>query len=76
MSDAPISSKKVEKKKGYDEWELDDAVRTLIRAEEIKDDEPLMKAIKPHLDKKVKAVKSIADLKRIASEKDKENKDD
>lgn len=52
------------------EWELEDAVRTLVKAEEIKQDKALMKQLGPHLDKKVKAIKSIADLKRVKKERD------
>jgi len=57
-----------DKKKGYDDYELDDAVRTLVRAEEIKQDKKLMKACQDRLDKKVKAVKSLADLKQRKKE--------
>jgi len=38
------------KKKGYDDWEIDDALRTLTRAEEINNDPELMKLV----DKKIK----------------------
>jgi hypothetical protein len=47
----------------YDEWFLEDAARTLLRAEEIKTDKKLMKALQPHLNKKAKAYKSLADLR-------------
>lgn len=56
------------KKSGYDDYELDDAVRTLVRAEEIKQDKKLMKACGDRLDKKVRAVKSIADLRQRKNE--------
>ncbi len=62
------------KKNGYDEWEIDDAVRTLVRAEEIKQDPKLMKACSSALTKKLKAVKSIADLKKRRDDYDKSKK--
>jgi hypothetical protein len=52
-----------EKEKGYDKWELEDAARTLVRAEEIKGDKKLMDALGPYLDKQVGAYKSIAQLR-------------
>lgn len=39
----------------YKDWEIDDAVRTLIHAEEIKQDEELMKIIAPKIQKCAKA---------------------
>lgn len=60
------------KKKGYDDYELDDAVRTLVRAEEIRQDGKLLKAIQGRLDKKVRAVKSLADLKQKKYEMNKD----
>jgi len=61
---------KEEKKKGkWDDWELDDMVNTIIRAEEIKNDPEKMKAIGSRMDKKVKAVKSLSDLKKVRDEK-------
>lgn len=52
---------------GYDDWELDDACRTLAKAEEIKADAALMAAIKPLLEKKAKAYKSLAQLKQMGA---------
>jgi hypothetical protein len=45
-----------------DDWELEDAVRTLARAEEIKQDEKLMGKIRPMLDKKVKSIEALKEL--------------
>lgn len=45
------------KKPKYDEWEIKDAVRTLIRAEEIKQDKELMSFVAPELEKQSKAIK-------------------
>lgn len=41
---------------------------TLMRAEEIKNDPKKMKHIGPHLEKKQKAIKSIADLRKRAKD--------
>ena len=56
-------------KKEYDEYMCKDAVETLQKAEEIKSDAGLMKAIQPMLHKKVKAIKSLDDLRTLAKEK-------
>jgi hypothetical protein len=45
-----------------DDWELEDAVRTLARAEEIKQDEKMMGKIRPMLDKKVRSIEALKDL--------------
>ena len=58
------------KKEGFDDWEINDMTRTIIEAEEIKQDPEKMKAIQGALDKKVKAVKSIDDLKSVKAERD------
>lgn len=50
------------KKPKYDEWEIKDAVRTLIRAEEIKQDKELMAFVAPELEKQSKAIKSAAEI--------------
>ena len=55
------------KEKEYDDYELEDACRTLQRAEEIKAAAPMMKALKPHLDKKAKAYKSLAELRQMGA---------
>ncbi len=57
-----LKEKKMEGK--YDPEELQEKADTLMEAEEIKADHDLMKALSPYLDKKAKAVKSIADLKK------------
>jgi hypothetical protein len=63
------------KVKGYDEYELKDAVRTLRRAEEIKADKKLMAALKPFIAKEAKAMNKVAsqinsrsDLRKKANE--------
>ena len=68
-----VVSEGAEKKEEYAKYELEDAARTLVRAEEIKSDKKLMDALGPYLDKQVGAYKSIAQLraksKRLANEK-------
>ncbi len=49
-----------------DKHELEEAIRTLAKAEEIKQDSDLMSKIKPQLDKKVK---SIDGLKKLYEDK-------
>ncbi len=55
----PVKDKKIN---GFDEFEIDDAARTLLRAEEIKQDPKLMEAVKPKLEKQAKAVVSAAQI--------------
>lgn len=57
---------------GFDKYEIEDAVRTLIRAEEIKQDSKLMAACSASLEKQKKAIDSVAGLKAKAAELDKE----
>ena len=46
----------------YDEWEIADACRTIIRAEEIKQDKELMALITPKLQQQVKAAENAAKI--------------
>jgi len=58
--------------KGYDKYELESCVDTLLRAEEIKADAKKMAALKPHLMKKKKALEGITSLeglKEVAKKK-------
>lgn len=61
--------------KKMDEWEIDSAMDTLVRAEEIKKDKKLMKAIYPKMKKKIS---SIEELKELYNDKmmDSEEEDD
>lgn len=83
-----IGSKKMNDEKEpakVDKYEVQSAVDTLIRAEEIKSDENLMKEVRPLLEKKKKAIHgampekidSFDKLKKVISKKqaDKEAKD-
>jgi hypothetical protein len=54
-----------------DEYALDNAHKTLMDAENIKGNHHMMKHLKPHMEKKMGAMKkimSIADLKKAAKE--------
>lgn len=66
VSGEVVGDDKDEKKKEYDKYELEDAVRTLERAAEIRADAKLMKALGPFLDKKIKAIKSLDELRGVA----------
>jgi hypothetical protein len=59
------------KEKEYDKWELEDAARTLQRAEEIKADKKLMTALAPYLEKNIK---SLAGLRKLAVKRTAEGK--
>lgn len=55
------------------DYEVQDAANTLMRAEEIKRNKKLMPHVHKHLNKQMKSLK---DLKRLAVEKDMGQKDD
>lgn len=70
---------KEEKKDGeMKEWEIEHAACTLMKAEEIKKDAKLMAKVGPLLEKKKSSVESaitsIADLRKLANKKAKEEK--
>lgn len=67
VSAEPVESKGDKKKKEYDKWEIEDAYRTLKRAEEVKNTPELMKLISKEYDKDLKAIKSLSSLKNLAS---------
>ena len=48
-----------------EDYELEDAARTLTRAEEIKADPHMMKHLQPHLEKKAKVYKSLSELRQM-----------
>jgi hypothetical protein len=58
--------KKEGKYPGFEDYEVESAVDTLMRAAEIKADPELMKAVSVCLAKKEKAIRSISDLKSAA----------
>lgn len=50
------------KKNKYDDWEIKNAVRVLIEAEEIKKNTELMALVAPELKKEFNAIKSAAEI--------------
>ena len=54
VSDDPVNNKK-----GIDKWEAQDALRTIQRAEEIKSNKPLMKAVKAEAKSQMKAMERV-----------------
>jgi hypothetical protein len=52
-----------EPKKKLDDWQVEDALRTLIRAQEIRHDGELMKLVTKLASKQKKAISDISDLK-------------
>lgn len=55
--------------RSYKDWEVKAWVDCLMEAEEIKADPAKMALIKPHLGRKEKVLKSLKDLKKLASSK-------
>ncbi len=51
-----------EQKPKFDEWEIAEACRTIIRAEEIKQDAELMALVTPKLKEQVKATLNAAQV--------------
>jgi len=71
-----VEPKKEKKMYGkYDEWDINSAAETLMQAEAIKKDDEKMGYVKQHLSKKKKEIKSIEDLRLVAQEKAKGEKD-
>ena len=48
------------KKKKYDDWEIESAASTLVEAEKIKRDKPMMKYVKVELKKRQVAMQAAA----------------
>ncbi len=66
----------LESPKPDEKWRIEDAVNTLIRAEEIKADKELMEKVKPLLSDKMRAMQKISsfkDLRDVAAKKIKED---
>lgn len=53
------------KKDSIDKYEVEDAVRTLLRAEEIKADKKLMALVGPEISKKHKAISKISSMAQL-----------
>lgn len=67
--------KKNGKYPGFDDYEVEDAARALKRAEEVKQNSKLFAAAQKCLKKELKAIRSIADLKKVRDEKMAEKSD-
>lgn len=66
--DVVVAKADKEVKKKPEKYEIEDAANTLMRAEEIKKDKHLMPHVHAHLNKKVKAIRSIADIKEARNQ--------
>lgn len=76
MDASPAVAEKKDEKKGPDKWEIDNWVRTVMEADEIKHDPEKWKAVRPHLEKKARAaVKTMADLRARAKESEDDDAD-
>lgn len=58
-----------DKQKKLDKWEIEDAFNTLMRAEKIKKDALLMKAVSDHAKEQKKAIDSVAGLRELYNKK-------
>lgn len=57
-----------EKEKDFDEWQIKDALATLVRAEEIKADKALLAAVAEYSQGVKKVIKTVEGLKKKAKE--------
>ena len=64
----PIKEKN-QKYPGFDDYEVEDAARTIKRAEEIKQDKKLYDFALSCLKKEANAINSISDLKKVREDK-------
>lgn len=60
---APADPKKIE------DYHVDDALQTLLKGEEHKEDPDLMEKVMEKLHKKKRAIQSLSDLKHVAHER-------
>lgn len=76
MKDTVATAPTENKKSAPDQYEIDNWVRTVIEAQEIKDDAKKWKYVRPHLEKKAKAaVKTMDELRARAKDVDDESPD-
>ncbi len=69
MIDGPSQpSKPGDKKRKIEDYHVEDAMRTILKAEEHKQDDELMEHVHKKLGKQKKAIDSIAALKKRRSE--------
>lgn len=57
-------------------YEIEEAARTLLRAEEIKEDPKLFAAVQKHFKKQKRAISSIADIRQASKEMDESEEDE
>lgn len=57
------------KEPDFGEYEVKDAADTIMRAEEHKQNPKLMKHVQKHLSKKMKAIKSVQDIRDVYQDK-------
>lgn len=69
--DAMPAEEEKDEKCEYDEWEINCAVDTLIKAEEIKSDEKLYKIVKEKVAEKAKAINKINSIDDIRKARNK-----
>lgn len=74
--EGPVKAATEKKSNKPDDYEIKDAVNTLVRAEEIKNDERLWPYVEKELGKKVKAIKSLDDLRKVADDFEPEETED
>lgn len=53
----------------YDKYAVEDAARTLMRAEEIRSDKKMMELVVPHLKKQQGAITSVMQLRKLSNKK-------
>lgn len=64
-----IEAKGTEPEPKYKDWEIEDAARTIMRAEEIKQDKELMALVGPKIQKQAKAAINAAQVLYNETEK-------
>lgn len=69
--DAVPSKPKSDEDMKYDDYRVRDAVDTLMRAEEIKQDPKMMKLVHAEMQKKHKAIKKVSSIKELRHLKNK-----
>lgn len=71
----PEAPEKNESKK-IDDYEVNSAMETLMRAEEIKKDPELMKLVQKKAGSKMKSIKSVQDLRDLGNDMDDDEDED
>lgn len=68
-----IEAQGLEPEPKFKDWEIEDAARTIMRAEEIKQDKELMALVAPKIQKQAKAAINAAKVLYGGKEKEGEN---